>query len=148
MWLARRKVSMIRKAWLNDKVRYLMIGGYNTIFGYGVFAALWMLWGPSLHYIGVLVISHIISVTNAFFGYRILVFRKKGNAWGDFIKFNMVYLGAFGFNLLALPFLIEGGGLHPLVAQALLVIVTVIASYVLHRRFSFKAQIPKSSASQ
>jgi putative flippase GtrA len=129
---------MFRKACLNDKIRYLLIGGYNTIIGYGVFVALWLLWGQSLHYIGVLVFSHVISVTNAFFAYRILVFRKKGGAWGDFFKFNMVYLGAFGFNLLALPVLIEGAGFHPLVAQALLVVVTVVASYVLHRRFSFK----------
>lgn len=131
---------MIQKAWLNDKVRYLLIGGYNTVIGYGVFAALWIFWGESLHYIGVLAISHVISVTNAFFAYRILVFRKKGDAWGDFVKFNMVYLGTFGFSLLALPVLIEGVNLHPLVAQALLVIVTVVASYILHRRFSFKLQ--------
>lgn len=129
---------MIRKAWLNDKIRYLIIGGYNTVVGYCVFAALWLLWGQQIHYIGVLVLSHVISVTNAFFAYRILVFRKKGDAWSDFGRFNMVYLGAFIFNLIALPILIEGAGLHPLVAQALLVIVTVVASYVLHRRFSFR----------
>lgn len=129
---------MIRKAWLNEKIRYLLIGGYNTLFGYGVFAVLWILWGQSLHYIVILSLSHVIAVTNAFFGYRILVFRKKGGAWGDFVRFNMVYLGAFVFNVLALPILIEAANLHPLVAQALLVIVTVVASYLLHRRFSFK----------
>lgn len=129
---------MIRKVWLNDKVRYLLVGGYNTIIGYGAFAALWMLLGESLHYIGVLVLSHAISVTNAFFAYRTLVFRKKGAIAGDFIRFNTVYLGTFGFNLLALPVLIEGAGFHPLAAQGLLVIVTVMASYLLHRRFSFR----------
>lgn len=129
---------MIKKAWLNEKIRYILIGGYNTLFGYGIFAILWMLWGDLLHYIIILSLSHIIAVTNAFFGYRILVFRKKGGVWGDFARFNMVYFGAFIFNILALPILIEGANLHPLVAQAALVIVTVVASYLLHRRFSFK----------
>lgn len=129
---------MIRKAGLNEKVRYLLVGACNTFVGYGVFAALWMLWGQSLHYTVVLVLSHVIAVTNAFFGYRILVFRKKGGGWGDFVRFNMVYLGAFVFNVLALPVLIEGVNFHPLVAQALLVIVTVVASYLLHQRFSFR----------
>lgn len=138
MWLVRRKVSMIRKAWNNEKFRYLLIGAYNTFFGYGVFALLWVLWGHSLHYIVVLALSHVIAVTNAFFGYRILVFRKQREVWGDFAKFNMVYLGAFAFNVLALPVLIEKVGFHPLFAQALLVIVTVVASYVFHRRFSFR----------
>lgn len=129
---------MIRKAWLNEKFRYLLIGVYNTFVGYSVFSALWLLWGQSLNYVVILAISHVIAVTNAFFGYRILVFCKKGGGWGDFVRFNMVYLGAFVFNVLALPILIEGVKCHPLVAQALVVIVTVVASYLLHRRFSFR----------
>lgn len=129
---------MIRKAWLNDKVRYLLIGAFNTFFGYSVFAALWLLWGQTFHYIVVLAISHIIVVTSAFFCYRIWVFRKKGGIGGDFVRFNMVYLGAFIFNILVLPVLVEGMHFHPLVAQALVVVVTVVASYLLHRRFSFR----------
>ena len=131
---------MIRKIWHNEKFRYLVIGTYNTFFGYGVFAVLWILWGFSLHYIAILGISHIISVINAFLGYRILVFRKKGAVWCDFFRFNLVYLGAFVFNILALPVLIELLKFHTLVAQALVVILTVVTSYLLHRRFSFKVQ--------
>jgi putative flippase GtrA len=129
---------MIQKAWRNEKFRYLLIGAYNTFVGYSVFATLWILWGQSLHYIVLLSISHVIAVTNAFFGYRIWVFRKSNGGWGDFVRFNMVYLGAFFFNVLLLPVLIEGVNFHPLVAQALIVIVTVVASYILHRRFSFR----------
>jgi putative flippase GtrA len=129
---------MLHKVWLNEKFRYLLIGAYNTFVGYGVFAALWLLWGQMLNYIFILIISQVIAVTNAFFAYRILVFRKKGGGWNDFTRFNLVYLGAFVFNILALPVLIEGMNFHPLVAQAFLVIVTVVASYVLHRRFSFR----------
>jgi putative flippase GtrA len=129
---------MIRIIWLNEKFRYLIIGAYNTFLGYGVFAVLWMLWGQSFHYIVILGISHIISVTNAFFGYRVIVFRKKGFVWGDFFRFNLVYLGVFVFNILTLPVLIEVLNIHPLVAQALVVIATVITSYLLHKRFSFR----------
>jgi putative flippase GtrA len=129
---------MIRKVWTNEKFRYLLIGAYNTIFGYGVFAALWLIWGQSLNYIVILFLSQAVAVTNAFFAYRTLVFRKKGGGWSDFTRFNVVYLGAFVFNVLALPVLIEGLKLQPLLAQALLVIVTVVSSYLMHRRFSFR----------
>jgi putative flippase GtrA len=134
---------MIRKAWLNEKVRYILIGAFNTFFGYSFFAGLWILGGHSLHYIVVLTISHIISVTNAFFCYRIWVFRKKDGIGGDFVRFNMVYLGAFTFNILVLPVLVEVIHFHPLVAQALVMIVTVVASYLLHRRFSFRLNKPQ-----
>lgn len=129
---------MIRRVWLNERFRYLVVGAYNTFIGYGIFAVLWMLWGQSLHYIAILSISHVISVINAFLGYRILVFRKKGAVWGDFLRFNLVYLGAFAFNMLALPFLIEVLKFHPLIAQALVVTVTVVSSYIFHRKFSFR----------
>lgn len=133
-----RVISIAQQLWLNEKIRYILIGGFNTFFGYGVFALLWLLWGQSLHYIVLLSISHVIAVTNAFFGYRIWVFRKKGGVLGDFFRFNLVYLSTFVFNILALPALVEGMNFHPLFAQALVVVVTVVASYLLHRRFSFK----------
>jgi putative flippase GtrA len=129
---------MIRKVWHNEKIRYLVIGAYNTFFGYSTFAILWLLWGQTVHYIVLVIISHIISVINAFIGYRMLVFLKTGGLLADFIRFNTVYLGTFIFNLAALPVLIDGVKIHPLVAQAVVMSVTIIASYILHRRFSFK----------
>lgn len=131
---------MIRRVWLNEKIRYLFIGAVNTFVGYGIFALLWVLYGHYFHYVIILSFSHIISVTNAFFGYRIFVFRKRGPIWGDFFRFNLVYLGTFVFNILTLPVLIELLKFHTLIAQALIVILTVVTSYLLHRRFSFKVQ--------
>ena len=127
---------MIQTAWRNEKFRYLFIGAYNTIFGYGVFAVLWSIWGQ--HYLVILIISHIASVTNAYFGYRFFVFRSKDGGWGEFARFNMVYLGALGFNLLALPVMVEWLNIHPLAAQAIVVVVTVVMSYLFHRSFSFR----------
>jgi putative flippase GtrA len=132
---------MLRRAWNSDKIRYVLIGAYNTAFGYGLFALFWLLWGERLHYMVILVASHILAVINAFFAYRILVFRKKGNAWGDFYRFNLVYLGSFLFNLVALPILVEFGGLPALWAQGMLVGVTVVVSYLLHRNYSFKHKV-------
>ena len=129
---------MVSKIWDNEKIRYLIIGGYNTFIGYGVFALLWMLFGHSLHYITILLIAHIASVINAFLGYKFFVFRKEAGAWVDFMRFNLVYLGALVFNILALPVLIELLNLRPLIAQAILISVTVLISYFLHGRFSFR----------
>ena len=109
--------------------------------GYLAFLSLWLVWGNSLHYILILVLSHIIAVTNAFFAYRILVFRKVGSGLLDFFRFNIVYLGALIFNILVLPFLIEILEIHPLLAQAIVLVVTAILSYILHQRFSFKSRL-------
>lgn len=129
---------MNQDVWINDKIRYLVVGAYNTVVGYGIFAALWILWGYALHYAVILILCHALAVTNAFFCYRIWVFGERSGGWVAFARFNMVYLGAFLFNILAFPVLTLDVDFHPLVAQALISIVTVAASYVLHRSFSFR----------
>jgi putative flippase GtrA len=133
-----QETAMNRNIWLNDKIRYLVVGAYNTVVGYGIFAALWILWGHSLHYAVILTLCHAFAVTNAFFSYRTWVFHERSGSWAAFARFNMIYLGAFLFNILAFPVLTGDAALHPLVAQALISIVTVAASYVLHRGFSFR----------
>jgi putative flippase GtrA len=133
-----RITSTIKKAWESQKIRYLLVGGYNTAFGYGVFAILWWFFNNQLHYIVLLTISHILSVINAYIGYRLVVFRAKGAWLYEFFKFNLVYLGSFAFNLAALPVFIEEFKIHPLIAQAIIIVFTVIFSYTLHSRVTFK----------
>lgn len=128
---------MIRRAWSNEKIRYLIIGGYNTLFGYACFALLWQFFGHIWHYLIILCISHILAVTNAYFGYKIFVFRNSPGGWRAFVTFNTVYIGAFLLNLLALPILIEMLNFHPLLAQFIIISATVVASYLLHRTYTF-----------
>ena len=134
-------VSKLNRLWSSQKIRYLVIGGYNIVFGYGCFALLWWLFGQQLHYIVLLTISHILSVINAYLGYRLFVFQTKGKWLKEFFKFNVVYLGTFTINLVALPVLIEEFKLHALIAQALIIVITVLASYVMHNKITFKKQL-------
>ncbi|GBL44287.1 hypothetical protein SFMTTN_0082 [Sulfuriferula multivorans] len=122
----------------NEKIRYLLVGGYNTAFGYILFALLLMLLKDRVHYLIVLVISHVISVTNAYLAYKFLVFKTKGRWLHEFGKFNTVYLGVLAINLVALPAMVELLGTRPIVGQAWFVVITVIASYLGHKHFSFK----------
>lgn len=128
---------MIKKAWRNERFRYLVIGAYNTVFGYGIFALLWSIWGQLFHYIAILCISHVISVVNAYYGYKTFVFYSRVSGLRAFAKFNTVYLGAFFFNILSLPVLVEGLNFHPLIAQVIIIGLTVMTSYLLHRSYSF-----------
>lgn len=121
-----------------QKIRYLIGGIYNTIFGYLAFVALLLVFERSLHYLIVLVISHVISVANAFIVYRRFVFKSTGRVLFEYLRFNLVYLIAFIFNIAALPFLVEIARMTPMKGQAAITVVTVILSYVGHKYFSFK----------
>ena len=124
----------------NEKIRYLLVGGYNTAFGYILFVLLLIIFNSRAHYLILLIISHVVSVTNAFLAYKFLVFKTQEPWLPEFFKFNMVYLGTLLINLIALPIMVNLLTIRPIVAQAWFVVITVLISYLGHKRFSFKSQ--------
>jgi len=121
-----------------QKIRYLIIGGWNTIFGYGVFAVLYFWLEGSIHYLFILSISYILSITNAYIGYKLFVFRTRGNIFREYLRFYVIYGVSFLINLAVLPLLVELLSLNMYAAQAVVTIITIVGSYVLHKNFSFK----------
>lgn len=117
---------------------YLLVGAWNTLFGYGLFAGLQLWLGDRVHYLAILVVATVAAILNAFAGYRRFVFRVEGSVLRDLARFSVVYLGAFAVNLALLPLLVELAGLPVLVAQAMVVAGTVVASFFAHRHFSFR----------
>lgn len=124
-----------------QKIRYLIVGGWNTLFGYGVFAALYFWLEGLVHYLIILSISYVVSITNAYVGYKLFVFRTRGNILREYFRFYIVYGVSFIFNLLSLPLFVEMLKFNMYVAQAIVTIITILGSYVLHQKFSFKAAL-------
>lgn len=121
-----------------EKLLYLIVGGWNTLFGYGIFVCLHYLFLTLFNYIVILVISYIVSITNAYIGYKLFVFKTRGNILQEYFKFYIVYGGAFVFNLIALPFFVEILLWDIYLAQAIITLATIIGSYTMHKKFSFK----------
>lgn len=121
----------------SEKLRYLLAGGYNIVFGYGLFAILILILGDHVHYLLILPVSHLIAVTNAYHAYRLFVFRDATRGMKSYLRFHSVYLGSLGFGMVGLPALVEIVGLSPILAQGILLVTTVVMSYILHKRFSF-----------
>ena len=118
-------------------IRFLIAGGWNTVFGLSAFAGLYLLLEDTVHYLVVAVAANILAITNAFFVYRYLVFFSTGSLWKEYIKMYAVYAVSFAINLVVLAILVEVIDLHPIAAQFAIVLVTVIVSYFGHSRFTF-----------
>ena len=123
-------------------VRYLLVGIWNTIFGYGFFAILEITLGHVVPYMLVLVVAQVVSTVMAYVLYRYLVFKVRGHFWRDLFRFSLVYAAAFAVNLVLLPVMVSGLGWNVLLSQALIVGGTVIASFFAHRNFSFRRRNP------
>lgn len=121
-----------------EKLRFLLVGVGNTLLGYLIFVGTYLVLRKHLHYLGILVLAHLLSVLCAFMGHKFLTFRVKGHLVADFLRFNLSYLGALSFGMVGLPFLVEVCRIRPLVSQAVLIGLTTIGSYFLHKRVSFR----------
>lgn len=119
-------------------LRFLAVGAFNTAFGFVLFALMLHLAGDDVHYLIVLCAAMVIAVLVAFAAYRTFVFRVRGNVLRDLGRFSLVYVAALAANLVALPLLHEVAGLPILLAQAIVVVGTVVANFLLHRSFSFR----------
>ena len=132
-------------------VRYLMVGTWNTVFGYSVYAALVYVLTPRLRfaYIYALVISSFINITVAFLGYKYIVFRTKGNFLKEWLRCIVVYTSGMPIGLVVLPIVVETlrHVFHmtrsaPYVGAALMTGVGVIYSFLGHKNFSFRSSNP------
>ena len=124
----------------DQRVAFLVVGGINTVVGLLAFAAFLVLLGQQ-RYLTVLVCAHVVSVLIAFVLYRLVVFRVRGHLLADLWRFETVYLSALAVNLVLLPLLVELAHLPVLLAQALIVVVTSVMSWLGHKNYSFRRRL-------
>ena len=120
-----------------EQLLYLVVGGWNTVFGYAVWALLQFLLGDHLHYLVVVLIAWPIAVLNAYLGYRYLVFHSSGSILAELPRFSLVYLATLAVNLVLLPIALQVLPFSIYVVQALLTMIVVVGSYLGHKYFSF-----------
>lgn len=122
-----------------EQILYLVVGVWNTLFGYAVWALLYYLLRAHLHYLVIQVISWPAAVANAYIGFRWVVFRSKGSIWGELPRFSLVYLVGLALSLMVLPILVRTLPLNLYVIQAMFTAAVVVLTYLGHKYFSFRA---------
>jgi putative flippase GtrA len=85
-----------------EKIMYLIVGMWNTAFGYGLFAGLYYLLSKSMDYNIILLMSYVVSTISAYLLYKYLVFRTQGGLIRGYLRFSVVYVYAYLGNMLIL----------------------------------------------
>ena len=126
----------------DERVRFVLVGGFNTGFGYLLFVVMELLVGRNFEYgyFISLYVSFVIATIVAFWLHRHFTYRVTGtgSVFIDFVRFMSVYLVSLGINTVALWALVDLLKVPVLIAQALIVIVTTLVSYFGHKFFSFR----------
>jgi putative flippase GtrA len=121
-----------------EQLLYLVVGAWNTVFGYSVWALMQYLLGAYVNYLVILLLSWPIAVLNAYLGYRYIVFRSRGSLLRELPRFSLVYVAALLVNLALLPVALRVLPFSIYVDQALFTVVAVVGSYLSHKYYSFR----------
>jgi putative flippase GtrA len=129
-------------------LRYLVVGVWNTGFGYAAFVLFTLLLSrpfPRYGYISAGVISSVLSITVAFLGYKWFIFKTKGNYLGEWIRCMAVYGSSMVLGAFVLPgtvFVVRHttsiDRKAPYVAAAIISGVNVFYNFLGNKKFSFR----------
>ncbi|MBN2098054.1 MAG: GtrA family protein [Dehalococcoidia bacterium] len=126
-------VELIRRLWSIQFLRFLAVGGLNTVFGYSVFALfIWL----GLEKEWAALASQICGVLFNFRTTGTIVFNNKD--WRLIFRFFGVYLLAYLLNI-GLLNVFAHYGVGSYVAGAIIILPVSFLTFLLHKRFVFKA---------
>ena len=132
-----------------EKLRFLLVGGFNTVFAYAILNLLdWSLgkintrnnWGFSPEWIAnaALLIQYIITINVSVATMRYYVFRGRGDWRKEFAKAWSVYIFLYLINAPIMTFLMVVFGLKTWAAQGIYLTFSTIITFILHKYFSFR----------
>ena len=130
--------SLTYKIWTHDQLRFLIVGGVNTLFGLFIFPFLYLTLSQyRVHYQIILVLSWIIATTFSFSTNRMLVFRGRGRIFHEYIKFISFHFFSLILNIMIFAIFVDYLALDPVVVQIIFVLVMAFGSYFWYKIIAF-----------
>ena len=120
---------------------YLLAGCWNTVFGYGAGLLLYYSLHHFLHTVVIIILVNILNISMSFLTYKIFVFKTRGNWISEYLRCYLVYGNIVLIGILSIWVMVDFFVIPFWIAQALILFVTVIFSYVAHARFTFKEKV-------
>jgi putative flippase GtrA len=121
----------------DHRVRYLMVGAGTNVLYICLFWLGWHLLEGIVSYLIVTAATNLSTALIVYPVYRGFVFGSEQTWLRGFWKFYTVYLVGLGVSLVGMPLLVEIIGVPVVLAQAILLAVQPVISYLLHRFWTF-----------
>jgi putative flippase GtrA len=131
-------LSKLRAIWADSSfMRYLVVGGLNTAWGYLLILSCMYLLHWSVEASNVA--GYSIGLLSSYALNRTVTFSSTAKRRTELPRFIAVVVLSFAANMLTLILLAHRLGVNPVIAQAAAITVYVLVSYTLHRTFVFAA---------
>lgn len=129
----------MREYWfkLSDKIRFLIIGGFNAGVSYLIYSAFCLILGDSGYQVALALawaISSVVSYTTQ----KFLVFQANGNWIKEYLKCCTTWFFSYLINAGLLEFIVKILHLNVFVAQIIATITAAMFTYIFFKKFAFK----------
>lgn len=133
MWL------LVWNTWFKipEKLRFLLVGGFNTVISYFMFLVFTLILGNQRYQI-CLVFAWIVSSVISFSTQKIFVFCTRGQWLMEYYKCCMSWMIAYLINAGILEISVRCLRLTPYIGQFLSLLITTVVTYILFKKFAFK----------
>ena len=118
-----------------QQIRFLFVGGLNTIVGYGTYAILILL---NVNYLLANTISTVVGVIHSYIWNRKFTFNSNKDVKAELFKFVIVYGISYLIGLFNIFILVSKFGINKYIAGLVNLIITTLISWFGHKYFSFR----------
>lgn len=130
---------MLKSFWFKipDKIRFLIIGSFNTGCTYILYALFCFLINEEF-YQNALFISWILTSFSGFFLYKIYVYESKGIWWKEYFKCCTTWAVSYIVNASILEIIVKFFNINVYLAQIIACCFSAMTTYILFKIFAFK----------
>ena len=122
---------------LPDKLRFLLVGGYNAAFSYIIYIIAVKLLGEG-HYQICVALQWSISSIFSFINQKIFVFCTKGNWIKEYLKCCTTWVVSYFLSAIILELIVKYVSKNVYIDQLVSIFIVSIVTYVLFKYFAFK----------
>ena len=123
---------------LDDKIRFLLVGGFNFCASYLIYVGFCFLLGEAKYQLS-LILAWVISSFISFTTQKFLVF-KGGNKWfNEYCKCCTTWVCSYFINAILLEVLVKYVHINIFLSQLIATFFAAISTYILFKKFAFKS---------
>lgn len=122
---------------ISDKIRFLLVGGFNAAFSYIIFAIAIFLIGQE-HYQLCVALQWIISSVFSFVNQKIFVFCTKGHWLKEYFKCCTTWIVSYICNAIILEIIVKFITKNVYIGQIASIFIASMVTYILFKYFAFK----------
>ena len=122
---------------IDDKIRFLFVGGFNAGVSYIIYSVFCIILGNSM-YQTALALAWIITSVISFITQRTLVFEGKGTWYKEYLKCCTTWFFSYLINAGLLEFTVKYLHINVFLAQLISNFIAAVFTYIVFKKFAFR----------